>query len=100
MVPWATYPKRNLVVTDGALELIETSPGVTRGHCAKCGTSITYQNVARPEEIDLTLASLGDPIDLTPTAHIWLEDKVAWLVLDDGLPQYPKTVGAGAQQQS
>ena len=96
MVPWATYPKRNVVMVEGALELIDTSPGVTRGHCSKCGTSITYQNVARPEEIDVTLASLGDPNDLEPTAHIWVEDKVPWLVVNDGLPQYARTVPPGA----
>ena len=87
----ATFPKGNFVVVEGVMEMIDTSPGVARGHCAKCGTGISYQHVARPAEIDLTLASLGDPIDLRPTAHIWVEDKVPWLVLNDGLPQYPKT---------
>jgi hypothetical protein len=96
MVPWATYPSRNFLVVEGALELIETSPGVKRGHCAKCGSSISYQHVKRPEEVDITLSSLGDPIDLKPSAHIWVEDKVSWLVIDDGLPQHAKTVKAGA----
>ena len=96
MVPWATYPKRNFVVVEGAIEFIDTSPGVTRGHCAKCGTSISYQHVARPDEIDLTLSSLGDPTDLKPTKHIWVEDKIPWLVIDDGLPQYAKTSVPGA----
>ena len=91
MVPWATYPKANFVVADGAIALIDTSPGVTRGHCAKCGSSISYQHAARPDEIDLTLSSLGDPIDLKPTAHIWVEAKIPWLVVHDGLPQYAQT---------
>jgi hypothetical protein len=93
MVPWATFAQGSVVLVKGDLQRIHTSPGVTRGHCAKCGTSISYQHVKRPGEIDITLASLGDPEDLAPTAHIWVEDKVAWLVIDDGLPQYAKTVG-------
>ena len=96
MVSWATYPNRNFRVVEGALELIHTSPGVTRGHCAKCGSSISYQHVNRPEEVDITLSSLRDPIDLKPAAHIWVEDKLPWLVIDDGLPQYTKTAESGA----
>ena len=91
MVAWATYPTRSFVVVEGLLERVSTSPGVTRGHCSRCGTSISYQHAARPEEIDVTLSSLGDPADLTPSEHIWVEDKVPWLVLDDGLPQYDET---------
>ena len=96
MVPWATFLKRNFAVVEGVMELIDSSPGVTRGHCRKCGTSIAYQHVARPAEIDLTLSSLGDPVDLKPTAHIWVEDKIPWLVLDDGLPQCAKATAPGA----
>jgi hypothetical protein len=92
MVAWATYPKDKVTTVAGSLTLVETSPGVTRGHCARCGTSITYEHVARPGEIDVTLASLGDPADLRPTVHIWVEDKVPWLKIDDGLPQYDKAV--------
>jgi hypothetical protein len=92
MTPWATHPEPSVVIVEGALQLIETSTGVTRGHCARCGSSITYQHVARPGAIDITLASLGDPPDVKPTAHIWVEDKISWLVINDGLPQYAKTV--------
>ena len=92
MVTWATFPKRSFVVVDGALESIRTSPGVTRGHCAKCGSTISYENAARPEEIDITVAGLVDSYDLKPTAHIWVEDKIPWLVIADGLPQYARTV--------
>jgi hypothetical protein len=91
MVAWATYPKDKVTAAAGKLELIETSPGVKRGHCARCGTSMTYEHVARPGEVDVTLASLGDPADLRPTAHIWMEDKVGWLEIDDGLPRYDRT---------
>jgi hypothetical protein len=92
MVAWATYPKDKVATVAGSLELIDTSPGVTRGHCARCGTSMTYEHVSRPGEVDVALASLGDPADLRPTAHIWVEDKVPWLKIDDGLPQYDETV--------
>jgi hypothetical protein len=26
-----------------------------------------------------------------PTEHIWVSEKMKWVKLDDGLPQYPQT---------
>jgi len=92
MVAWATFRQANFRITRGALRYQESSQGVRRGHCAGCGTSITYQNVTRPGEIDLTLASFDEPASFKPSAHIWTEDKLPWLTISDGLPQYARTV--------
>lgn len=89
MVPWGTWPKVRFAVRAGTLSFHESSEGVTRGHCARCGTSISYATTRRADEIDVTLASLGDPTDLSPTAHIWVSDKLPWVILNDGLPQHP-----------
>ena len=61
---------------------------MTRGFCADCGTSLTYRHEARHGEIDLTLASLDDPGLLTPQMHIWVEDKLAWVIIADDRPQF------------
>jgi len=92
MVPWATFREADFRITGGVLAKRSTPAGVTRGHCATCGTSISYQHVARPGEVDVTLASLDDPSVFKPVAHIWIEDKVSWLKVSDDLPQYQKTV--------
>jgi uncharacterized RDD family membrane protein YckC len=97
MVAWATFPAASLVVTSGQLVLIDTSPGVTRGHCGCCGASLTYRSESRPDEVDVTLASMDDPSDLQPVAHIWTTDKLPWLDISDGLPQYGTTVSAAAK---
>jgi hypothetical protein len=90
-VPWATYPTDHFTVTAGQLQTLESSAGVTRGHCARCGSSLTYRHAARPQEIDVTLASLGDPPDLPPTFHIWTCDRLPWLAVADRLPQHHQT---------
>lgn len=92
VVPWATFDKRDFVVTEGAITWHASSPGVTRGHCANCGTCLTYEHEKRGGEIDLTLNSLDDPAAIKPKAHIWVEDKQPWFTIGDGLPQYRKTV--------
>lgn len=91
-VTWATFPTAALAVATGAITKFRSSPGVLRGHCAKCGTTLTYEHVARPGEVDVTVASLAEPDGITPRSHIWVEDKVPWLVVNDDLPQFMQKI--------
>ncbi|MBT8068161.1 MAG: GFA family protein [Gammaproteobacteria bacterium] len=93
LVAWATYSRATFRVTRGDMHWYHSSPGVTRGICANCGTSITYENENRPGEIDITLNSLDEPRKPVLRAHIWTEDKQPWLMIDDGLPVYGRNVG-------
>jgi hypothetical protein len=90
MVTWATYADACLQIEQGELVFCNTSPEATRGHCARCGTSLTYRHTQRAGEVDITVASLDNPGDMHPTLHIWTEDKPAWLVIADGLPQFTR----------
>ena len=92
VVAWATYARDTFGVTNGNVHWHESSPGVTRGICNNCGTSLTYENDKRPGEIDLTLNCLDDPTGPAPRAHIWTEDAQPWMKFDDGLPVYEKNV--------
>jgi hypothetical protein len=87
-VAWATFRYSAFEVTQGRLCEAATSPGVARGHCVVCGSSLTYRNTLRPDEIDITVATLDEPLRVQPTAHIWVQDKLPWVHIDDGLPQY------------
>ena len=51
VVAWATYPRDTFRVSSGELHTYSSSPGVTRGICAACGTSISYEHVDRPGDI-------------------------------------------------
>jgi len=77
----------------GKMSVIASSEHVTRGFCGRCGTTLTYRNSLRAGEIDFTLASLDDPNALPPETHIWVRDKLAWVTIDDGLPQYETVAG-------
>jgi len=93
VVAWATYRRDGFVVTSGELHAYSSSPGVTRGICAACGTSISYEHTKRTGEIDLSLNCLDDPSAPVLKAHIWVEDKAPWLDICDNLPVYARTVG-------
>jgi hypothetical protein len=90
LVPWATFARAQLRITRGALTEYRSSPGVVRGFCSGCGTSLTFLNETRAAEIDITLASLDQPAAIAPAAHVWVQDKLPWLVIGDALPQYPQ----------
>ncbi len=93
VVAWATYSRDSFRVTRGDMHWHHSSPGVTRGICANCGTSITYENENRAGEIDVTLNSLDEPGQPVLRAHIWTEDKQPWLTIDAALPIYAKNAG-------
>ena len=95
VVPWATFARSELHVTRGTLAQYRSSPMVLRGFCAACGTSLTFLNAGRTDDIDLTLASLDEPQRLAPTMHLWVQDKLPWVSIADGLPQYPAGLRAG-----
>ena len=88
MVPWGTFARDRFVITRGRLAEYRSSPKVTRGFCASCGTSLTYCHDKRANEIDLALATLDDPGVLVPEAHIWVQDKLPWVIIGDGRPQF------------
>lgn len=92
VVAWATYRRDSFNVTLGDVRFYNSSPGVTRGICSACGTSITYEHVDRAGDIDLTLNSLDDPSAPVLKAHIWTEDKQPWFRIADDLPSFKKTI--------
>jgi len=46
--------------------------------------------------LDFTLLSLDDPSVLAPQMHIWVQDKLPWIKLSDGLPQFQTVPGQGS----
>ena len=93
VVAWATYRRSTFKVTQGDMHWHQSSPGVTRGICSHCGSSISYENAKRPGEIDIAVNCLDDPMSPTMRAHIWTEDKQPWVSIGDALPVYPQNVG-------
>ena len=100
VVAWATYAKASFNVTKGEIRWFHSSPGVTRGHCAVCGSCISYENEKRPGEIDLTLSSLDDTSSPRLRAHIWTSDKPSWMTIGDALPVYAENVTSNQDSKS
>ena len=72
-----------------------TSPRIDRLSCARCGTPMFARPKDPPARLGVSLATLDDPAALPPTAHIWVESRLPWVVIDDGLPQHAQGFVAG-----
>ena len=90
LVPWGTFARADFRLTRGHLAEYHSTTPVTRGFCAACGTPLTYRHEARGGEIDVTLATLDEPARLAPVMHVWVSEKLPWLLIADGLPQHPR----------
>ena len=78
-VAWAEYALGDFKMIMGEMIIYASSPEVQRGHCGACGTCVTFYELGE-ETIDITVASLDDPGQLSPTKEIWLSHRLAWEV--------------------
>lgn len=88
---WAGMKTSSFDVIKGTIKICETSPGVERGFCPDCGTSLTYANEGGwPGIISVLAVTLDDPTFVKPTAHVFTSTQQPWIKLDDGLPTSPE----------
>ena len=85
---WVIFHEADIGVTRGRLCVHESSPGVQRGFCGQCGTSISYTRANRPGFFDVTTASLDDPESLPPSKEIWTSQRLSWVTPNPELPQF------------
>ena len=61
-----------------------------RSFAACCHTPILFQDSPDAQSVDVTIVSIEDPGSYAPSAEIWADDKLPWVVLNPGLPKYPQ----------
>jgi hypothetical protein len=74
---WAQFPADRFRFTQGEPTRFESSPGVTRTFCPRCGTSLTY-HYKDGSQVDVTTAALDDRKAFPPRTEggdkpLWLE---------------------------
>lgn len=83
----AMFP-REAVEISGRTERCASSARLDRAFCPRCGTPLFAEPKDEPARIGVALGALDDPSALPPQEHIFVASKVAWLKLDDDLPQH------------
>ena len=84
-VAWITVRLSEFAFEKGEPKRYQTDTGAYRTFCDSCGTSLTYENDERPDEIDITTGSLDDPGDFPPTKDVFAEEKLSWVNLIAGI---------------
>ena len=80
VVSWVGSTYENFAVTKGEITFCETSPGVQRGFCGRCGTSLTFGGEGW-NEIGVTAASLDEADAVAPESNVYLSEKRPWITL-------------------
>ena len=88
---WVIFPEDAVEIVAGELAVHHSSPGVERGFCARCGTSLTYRRANRPGLFDVTTASLDNPEAFPPDKEIWTEERLSWMTANPTLPQFAQS---------
>jgi GNAT superfamily N-acetyltransferase len=89
VVTWATYPTAAFRWTRGTPAALHSSPPVTRSFCGACGTALAFFTSDEAAWIDVTVASMDQAAAMAPHDHIWTEERLPWMMLDDDLPRLP-----------
>lgn len=77
-------------VTSGEADIAayESSPGVQRTFCRRCGSTLQFKSARRPDSVELAAGTLDDDPGVRPAYHIFVGSKAPWFEITDGLPQH------------
>jgi hypothetical protein len=82
----ALFDQKALTV-EGETASYPSSARLGRVFCKACGTRL-FSWRTNGTAAGVSLAAFDDRNAFAPTEHIWVSEKMNWLRLDDGLPQY------------
>lgn len=69
------------VTWTGERTIYHSSPDVSRGFCARCGTPLSYSGRQWSAETHLLIGTFDQQHDLVPTEDTFVEEKLPWVQL-------------------
>lgn len=70
----------------GELARFDSSEVAWRGFCPRCGSSVCFGFKPRPERSYIAIGTFDDPDPYPAGFHDFRQHKIAWLHVDDDLP--------------
>ena len=94
-VTWFSLPKAQWRTTAGEAELARhrSSDHGVRSFCRRCGSSLFFETSEREGDIDVVLANMHAAIDREPQLHVFFDDRVEWVEVNDSLPRLGGATG-------
>jgi hypothetical protein len=86
-------PSFELVAGSDDLSWYQSTAEARRGFCSRCGSTLFFESERWADEIHIALANMDGPIDHAPQAHVFYDNHVDWIDLDDELRRLGGTTG-------
>jgi hypothetical protein len=83
--------EQSALTVEGDTSRYASSAVMDRVFCKTCGTRL-FSWRKDGSVAGVALAAFDDRNAFAPTEYIWVAEKMAWVKLDDDLPQYPGSV--------
>lgn len=81
---FAAFDQARVEVTKGEITKFASSPGMLRGFCSTCGSTLTCQGGrASPDELHFHIGAFDEPEKLPPTGEYFVEERLPWFRLAD-----------------
>ena len=90
LVTWATVPLNRFRWTGRKPKIYRSSPHGRRYFCGTCGAQLALWTHRSPATIDLTVSTFRRPDRYPPNRHIWVQSRLKWMPLEDGLAREPR----------
>ena len=68
----------------------ESSSGVWRAFCGRCGSPIYSRRTEAPGVFRVRLGLLDSDPERRPIAHFWVASRAPWYAITDDLPQFAR----------
>jgi hypothetical protein len=78
---YAGFEAAKVRFTEGVPTYYISSPGVKRGFCGRCGSTLSYEGERWPGELHLHIGAFDDPATLAPTGQAFADERLPWLHL-------------------
>ena len=88
------FPIGAFTWTEGEPVRYRSSSEAERGFCARCGSTLTMHEAILGDRVQVSLGSLDRPENVRPDDHVWTEDQLPWLHVDDDLPRFERNGSA------
>lgn len=81
---YAGYENPVVAFVFGLPTYFESSPGVRRGFCAICGSTLTFEGDRWPGETHFHVGAFDAPEDFAPQGEAFPEERLSWLHIQGG----------------
>ncbi len=98
VVTLAGYMQDKVEFTGDERKIYESSEGVGRSFCGKCGTPLTWEGVSSTRGgpiFEIHISTFDNPDVLIPNGHSFDSERISWFDIADNLPRFEEFNGDG-----